>query len=64
MGVATIENPDDIKCTLQFTLSLRDWKRIRETLRQNPAYTEMQIINEINDLVCQLEKTLYAAIPD
>ena len=62
MATATINNPDGISCTLQFTMKIEDWKDIRETLRKNPAYTELQVINEITDLVDQLEKTLYAGV--
>ena len=60
MATATVKNPDEIQCTLQFTMSLRDWKQIRKTLGTNPAYTELQVMNEIRDLVLQLEKTFYA----
>ncbi len=59
MSTAIIKNPDDIQCTLQFTMSLKDWKQIRKTLKVNPAHTEMQIMSEISDLVYQLENTLY-----
>ena len=59
MAIANVENPDDIKCTLQFTMKLKDWKQIRKTLGVNSAYTELQIMNEISDLVRQLEATFY-----
>lgn len=62
MSIAEINDPDSIVCTMQFTMSLGDWKQIRKTLRSNAAYTELQIINEITDLVDKLEKTLYADI--
>lgn len=58
MSLAEIKNPDEIVCTLQFTMKLRDWKQVKKTLNKNAAYTELQIINEISDLVYQLEKTL------
>ena len=59
MGIAKIEKPDEIKCTLQFTMKLKDWKQIRKTLQTNAAYTELQVMNEISDLVYQLEQTFY-----
>jgi len=59
MSTAIIENTDSIKCTLKFTMSLNDWKQIRKTLRTNSAYIEVQVIEDINDLVDQLEKTIY-----
>lgn len=61
MSTAIIKNPDDIQCTLQFTMSLKGWKQIRKTLRTNSAYTELQIMGEISDLVYKLENTLYAS---
>lgn len=60
MGRAKIENSDDIKCTLSFTMSLKDWKQIRSTLQKNQAYIELQVIDEIHDLVMQLENTFYS----
>ena len=60
MAIANVENPDGIKCTLKFTMTLKDWKQIKKTLRSNPAYTELQVINEISDLVGLLEKTYYS----
>ena len=62
MGIATVNNPDDIKCTLQFTMSLGDWKQVMKTLSFNTTYAEVQVINEINDLVSQLEKTFYSDV--
>jgi len=59
MSNATIKNPNKIECTLQFTMRLEDWMQIRKTLNENAAYTELQIINEIDSLVCQLEDTFY-----
>lgn len=60
MATATIENPDNIECTLQFTMSLGDWKQIRKTLKSNEDWAELQVMNEISDLVYQLEKTYYS----
>jgi len=59
MAIAIVENADEIKCTLKFTMSLRDWKQIRKTLGTNASYTELQVMNEISDLVGQLEKVFY-----
>lgn len=59
MAIAIVENADEIKCTLKFTMKLRDWKQIKKTLGTNAAYTELQVMNEISDLVRQLEKTFY-----
>lgn len=59
MSTAKVENPDDIKCTLKFTMSLGDWKQINTTLGKHSAYIELQIIDEIRDLVNQLEQTFY-----
>lgn len=59
MSIAEIQNPDEIVCTMKFTMKLKDWKQIRKTLNGNAAYTELQIMGEIDDLVYQLEKTLY-----
>lgn len=59
MSTAKIVNPGKIVCTLEFTMSLDDWKQIRKTLNSNAAYTELQVMNEIDDLVNQLEKTFY-----
>ena len=58
-GTATVQNPDAIQCTLQFTLSLGGWKQIRKTLQSNGHHTELQIIGEIVDLVYQLEQVYY-----
>lgn len=60
MSIAIIENPDDITCTLKFTMTLKAWKEIRKTLRTNTAYNELQIINEIEDLTYKLENVLYS----
>lgn len=62
MGIAKVENADDIKCTLSFTMTLKDWKQIRKTLQTNIAYSEIQVINEIHDLVGQLEKTFWSDV--
>jgi len=62
MATAKVNNPDDITCTLQFTMKLKDWKQIKNTLGTNAAYTELQVMNEISDLVSQLEKTFYSDI--
>lgn len=62
MAVATIEKAEDIRCTLKFTMSLKDWKQIKKTLNSNACYTEIQMMNEISDLVSQLEKTFYPSI--
>ena len=59
-NIAIIDNPDEIVCTLQFKMKLKEWKQIKKTLNSNAAYTELQVMNEITDLVIQLEKTLYA----
>ncbi|MCK5603543.1 hypothetical protein KAR91_16785 [Candidatus Pacearchaeota archaeon] len=59
MATAMVKNPDEIECTLQFTMKLGDWKRIKKTLGTNAAYVELQVITEIRDLVDQLEKTFY-----
>lgn len=56
---AQIKDPDSVKCTLQFTMLLKDWKQVRDTLGKNATYAEQQLINDIVDLVFQLEKTLY-----
>jgi hypothetical protein len=61
MSIALIENPDEIMCTLQFKMRLKEWKQIDETLSTNSAFVELKIINEIRDLVSQLEKTLHAS---
>ena len=59
MSKATIENVDDIECTLEFTLKIKDWKQVRKTLNTNAAYSEMEIVSKITNLVNQLKKTLY-----
>jgi len=59
MAIATIVDPDKIECMLQFTMTLEDWKQIRKTLNSNRAYTEVQVMNEIDNLVRQLEQTFY-----
>lgn len=61
MSAAYINKPDEIECTLQFTLKLKDWKQIRETLGSNEAYIELKVINEIRDLVRQMEQTFYVS---
>jgi len=60
MGTAKVMQPDDIKCTLSFTMRLSEWKQIKKTLSSNSHYAELQVMNEISDLVCQLEKTFYS----
>jgi len=60
MAKAIIEKPDEIVCTLKFTMKLKDWKQIKKTLGTNAAYVELQVMNEITDLVFQLEKTFYS----
>lgn len=60
MSIAIVKDPDKIECTLEFTMTLKDWKQIKKTLGTNEAWVELQIINEIRDLVGQLEKTFYS----
>ena len=62
MTIAEIKNPDDVVCVMQFSMRLSEWKQIRSKLSENSNWAEIQIINEINDLVWQLEKTLYPNI--
>jgi len=59
MSTAAVLNPDEIVCSMTFKMTLKDWKQIRKTLSSNTAYTELQIMDEIQDLVYQLEKTVY-----
>ena len=60
MGMAKVVNADKIQCTLEFTMSLEDWKRIKKTLSSNECYVEIQMMDEIRDLVSQLEQTYYS----
>ena len=62
MSTAKIVDPDKIKATLSFTMTLSEWKQIRKTLESNRAYTELQVINEIIDLTSQLEKAFYSDV--
>lgn len=64
MITAKIDNTDEIICSMRFTLSLKDWKQIQKTLRSNAAFTELKIINPIDELVGRLEKTLYVDDPE
>ena len=59
-AIAKVINPDKIQCMLQLTMTLEDWKRVRKTLNTNATYAEIQVIDGIDDLVCQLEKVYYA----
>lgn len=59
MATAKIKNTDNIECTLEFTMKLGDWKKVRQTLNSTQRYAEIKIINEISDLVKQLEQTFY-----
>lgn len=61
MSIAKIINPGKVKCRLEFEMSLDDWKQIRKTLNTNPAWSaECQIMDDIDDLVRQLEATLWS----
>ena len=62
MATAKVDNPDKIMCTLTFKMSLQDWRQVKETLNTNRRYSEIQVINEINDLVEQLDKTYYSDV--
>ena len=64
MSLAIIDKPEEIVCTLQFTMKLGDWKQIKETLESKEAYVELKIIREIRNLVSKLESTLYADCDD
>jgi len=59
MGTAKVVNPDDIKCSIEFTLTLRDWKKVRETLQKKGDYPELGMLDDISDLIGQLQKTYY-----
>ena len=59
MSTAVIKNPDKIVAELTFSMTLEDWKQVRKTLRTNAAYTELQVIDEISDLVDQIEQVFY-----
>ena len=58
-ATAAVSSPDEIQCTLTFTMKLGEWKQIRQTLGTNSAWAEMQVITEIRDLTYQMEKTFY-----
>ncbi len=59
MGRATIERPDDIKCTLEFSMTLGEWKNVRKTLRNNQAWAENQLIADITDIINKIEQTFH-----
>lgn len=61
MAMAKVKNVNKIECTLEFTMSLEDWKQISKTLGSNECYAEIQMMDEIRDLVTQLEQTYYSA---
>ncbi len=44
MGIAKVKNPDNIECTLEFTMRLSDWKNVKKTLSSHPAYAETEVI--------------------
>ncbi len=59
MSKAIIRYPDEIMCELSFEMKIKDWKQVCKTLRTNQAYTELQVINEIVDMIDQLESRIY-----
>ena len=59
MSTARIKNPDKIVAELTFSMTLEDWKQVRQTLDSHTAYAEIQVINEINALVNQIEQVFY-----
>ena len=59
MSTAVIRNPDSIVAEISLSMNLKDWKQVRKTLRLNPAYTELQVIDEISDLIDQIEQVFY-----
>lgn len=60
MGIARVKNPDEMHCTLEFTMRLKDWRHVRRTLQTNAEYEEMKLITEINSLIYQLEQAFYS----
>lgn len=59
MATAYINDPGKIVYTLKLTMPLAEWKQIRKTLNLNATYSELKVIREIDDLVGQLETTLF-----
>jgi len=62
MTNSKVTNPDSIECTIEMTMTIREWKCIRDTLQKNAACLEQQVIMEISDLVEKMGKTFYAGI--
>lgn len=62
MAIATVKNPNEIECTLQFTMKLKEWKQISKALGANTTYAELQVLEEIRNLVTKLEQAFYSDV--
>lgn len=49
-----VDNADNIKCTLTVTMTLGEWKAMRENLSDTNA--EWKLKNEIYDMINQAEQ--------
>lgn len=58
--LAKVSQPDDIEVSMTITLSLGQWKRLREDLEKGSSYVGTDLSREIRIVVMNAEQTFYA----
>lgn len=54
-----ISNPDRTEATIVMTMPLKDWKEVRDALRDNGASGPWQVHRVIGELVDKMEERFY-----
>ncbi len=49
-----LDNPDDMQATMEITMSVKEWKELKEEL--SDKYPSWQLSSSIMSLICQAEK--------
>jgi hypothetical protein len=58
-----IERPDDIEVTLTTTMTLREWKQVKQDLAGN-TYAQRCFADSIRDVIARAEQQFAATHPE
>ncbi len=58
-AISYITEPDKTDATIMLTMSLRDWKQVRDALQSNSASGPWHVNRVISELVTKMEERFY-----
>lgn len=59
-GIANITYPDICQVTITTTMSMKEWKEVRDKLNQSPFW----YWSLLNDLIHKMETTVYGEVDE